>query len=163
MTVVERVIAVPPQRVFAVLADGWSYSDWVVGTAHIRDVDDHWPDPGACIHHQAGPWPLSLQDKTSVLVCEPPHHLVLLAELRPLGVMTVTFTLTPLGTGGTRVTMGEEMTGGLLRWARNRVNHLVLHYRNREALRRLADLAMRRYRDPMVTSAAASRNKMVNK
>src|SRR5207248_1475605 len=43
---VEQVVNATPDRVFEVLADGWTYSDWVVGTAHIRDVDPDWPAPG---------------------------------------------------------------------------------------------------------------------
>lgn len=145
MAVVEKVIAAPPQRVFDVLADGWTYSDWVVGTAHIRDVDDNWPSPGARIHHTAGPWPLSLRDHTTVVSCDPPHHLVLNAGLRPLGELTVTFTLSPLGAAGTRVTIAEDMAAGLLRWTHTKINDLLLHYRNREAMRRLADLATRKH------------------
>ena len=60
------------EDVFAVLADGWSYSDWVVGTAHIRAVDEGWPAPGSVLHHTAGPWPFSLRDRTVSQRCEPP-------------------------------------------------------------------------------------------
>jgi hypothetical protein len=35
-----KVIDTTPDRIFAVLADGWTYASWVVGAAHIRDVDD---------------------------------------------------------------------------------------------------------------------------
>ena len=41
MAIVSRTIRARPEQVFAVLADGWSYSDWVDGTAHIRSVDPH--------------------------------------------------------------------------------------------------------------------------
>src|SRR5690606_23262165 len=54
MADVELRVPAPPERVEAVLADGWTYSDWVVGTAHIRDVDSDWPAPGSRIHHKAG-------------------------------------------------------------------------------------------------------------
>ncbi|MEE3920737.1 hypothetical protein V2I01_28445 [Micromonospora sp. BRA006-A] len=67
------------------LADGWTYSDWVVGTAHVRDVDDTWPRVGSRLHHRAGPWPFSLQDKSTVLECRAPHRLVLRAGLWPAG------------------------------------------------------------------------------
>jgi len=147
VAVVEKVIAAPPQRVFDVLADGWSYSDWVVGTVHIRDVDGTWPRPGSNLHHKAGPWPLSLHDRSTVLACDEPHRLTLQAGLWPLGAATVTFTLTPVGTGGTRVTIAEDFAGGPLRWMRTKVNDLVLHGRNRETLRRLADIATRKTTD----------------
>jgi hypothetical protein len=32
---VSRIIRTAPGRIFAVLADGWSYASWVVGAAHI--------------------------------------------------------------------------------------------------------------------------------
>ena len=99
MAIVEKVIDAPPQQVFDVLADGWTYSDWVVGTAHVRDVDDAWPRVGSQLHHKAGPWPFSLQDASTVLVCEPPHRLVLRAGLWPAGEAIVVFTLHPVGDG----------------------------------------------------------------
>src|SRR5690606_34749879 len=70
MAVTERLVQAPIDDVYAVLANGWTYSDWVVGTAHIRAVDEHWPSPGAAIHHKAGPWPMSIQDKTVSLSSE---------------------------------------------------------------------------------------------
>ena len=143
MAIVERTIQAPPDRVFAVLADGWSYSDWVVGTVHIRDVDPEWPRPGAELHHKAGPWPLSLQDSSTVLSCEPDRELTVRAGLWPLGEATVGFRLEPDGAGATRVTMTEDFAAGPLHWIRNKINDLVLHRRNVESLRRLADIATR--------------------
>ncbi|KKJ96915.1 SRPBCC family protein [Micromonospora sp. HK10] len=143
MAIVEKVIDASPQQVFDVLADGWTYSDWVVGTAHVRDVDDSWPRVGSRLHHRAGPWPFSLQDASTVLVCDAPHRLVLKAGLWPAGEATVAFTLEPLDDGRTRVTIGEEFAAGPLRWVRNKLNDLVLHLRNRETLNRLSDIATR--------------------
>jgi uncharacterized protein YndB with AHSA1/START domain len=140
---VHRTVQAPPDRVFAVLADGWTYSDWVVGTAHIRDVDPNWPAVGARLHHKAGPWPLSLQDTSTVLSCVPNRELTLRAGLWPLGQAIVRFELAPVGTTATRVTMHEQFDAGPLAAARNKVNDLVLHGRNIESLRRLDDLAIR--------------------
>jgi hypothetical protein len=126
--------------VFAVLADGWTYSDWVVGTVHIRDVDPHWPQVGAELHHKAGPWPISLHDKSEVLLVEPGRRLRLRAGLWPLGEAVVDIRLDPEGEA-TRVTMHEQFENGPLVAARNKINDLVLHQRNVEALRRLADIA----------------------
>lgn len=139
----EKVIDAPPQQVFDVLADGWTYSDWVVGTAHVRDVDDSWPRVGSRLHHRAGPWPFSLQDASTVLACDAPHKLVLKAGLWPAGEATVVFTLEPVDGDRTRVTIGEEFAAGPLRWVRNKLNDLVLHLRNRETLNRLSDIATR--------------------
>ncbi len=143
MAVVERVIEAPPEKVFAVLADGWTYSDWVVGTVHIRDVDRHWPAVGAELHHKAGPWPLSLHDKSTVLSVTTDRELTVRAGLWPLGEAIINFNLAPAGGHATRVTMHEDFNAGPLRWARTKLNDLVLHRRNVESLRRLADIATR--------------------
>jgi uncharacterized protein YndB with AHSA1/START domain len=143
VAIVQYVVQAPPDRVFAVLADGWTYSDWVVGTAHIRDVSPNWPAVGAELHHKAGPWPLSLKDKSTVLSVVPDRELVLRAGLWPLGEAIVKIVLEPIGNGATRVTMQEDFNAGPLRRLRTKVNDLVLHRRNVESLRRLADLATR--------------------
>lgn len=147
MAIVEKVIEAPPEQVWAVLADGWTYSDWVVGTVHVRDVDDAWPRVGSQLHHKAGPWPLSLQDSSTVLACEPPRRLVIRAGLWPAGEAIVVFTLEEVGAGATRVRIGEDFAAGPLRWVRNKVNDLVLHQRNKETLTRLADIAKRQKAD----------------
>ncbi|WP_337589463.1 SRPBCC family protein [Micromonospora endolithica] len=137
------MIEAPPEQIWAVLADGWTYSDWVVGTAHVRNVDDAWPRVGSQLHHRAGPWPLSLQDSSTVLGCEPPHKLIVRAGLWPAGEAIVVFTLEQVGEGRTRVRLGEDFAAGPLRWVRNKVNDLVLHQRNKETLARLSDIARR--------------------
>jgi len=143
VAIVARTVQAPPDRVFAVLADGWSYSDWVVGTVHIRDVDAAWPAPGAELHHKAGPWPLSLHDSSTVLDCAPGERLRLKAGLWPLGAAEVDIRLAPLTDGTTRVVIEETFTDGPLSWVQNKLNDLVLHRRNVETLRRLADIAER--------------------
>ncbi|WP_127503088.1 SRPBCC family protein [Actinoplanes solisilvae] len=141
MAIVQRTVQAPPDRVFAVLADGWTYSDWVVGTTHIRDVDEAWPQVGAELHHKAGPWPLSLHDSSTVVLVEQDRRLRLRAGLWPLGEAVVDIRLEPEGIGATRVIMHEQFERGPLLAARNKLNDLVLHRRNIEALRRLADIA----------------------
>jgi uncharacterized protein YndB with AHSA1/START domain len=140
---VQRTVQAPPERVFAVLADGWTYSDWVVGTVHIRDVDAAWPEVGSHLHHKAGPWPLSLHDKSTVLAMEPGRRLRLNAGLWPLGEAVVDIHLEPAGVDATKVTMHEDFEKGPLLAVRNKINDLVLHRRNIESLRRLADIAER--------------------
>jgi uncharacterized protein YndB with AHSA1/START domain len=144
VAIVQRTVQAPPDRVFAVLADGWTYSDWVVGTVHIRDVDPAWPQPGAQLHHKAGPWPLSLHDSSKVLLVEPGRRLKLTAGLWPLGEAVVDIKLEPAdGGGATKVTIEEDFERGPLLLLRNKLNDLVLHRRNIESLRRLADIAER--------------------
>src|SRR5579875_1240477 len=81
---VTRDIAAPRRRVWDVLADGWTYSQWVVGNSRIRAVDENWPAPGSTIHHTIGVWPLAINDETVVERCTPLEELVLLAKLTPL-------------------------------------------------------------------------------
>jgi uncharacterized protein YndB with AHSA1/START domain len=139
---VERTVPAPPHRVFAVLADGWTYSDWVVGTAHIRAVDPDFPAVGSRVHHKAGPWPLSLHDKSTVVSMTPDRELTLKAGLWPLGQAHVQIKLEPVGADATKVSIHEEFDQGPLLLVRNKINDLVLHQRNVEALRRLDDLAV---------------------
>lgn len=143
MATVTRMIHATPDQVFAVLSDGWTYSDWVVGTAHIRDVDPSWPRVGSTLHHKIGPWPLSIKDTSTVTAMSPDRGLTLTAALWPLGEATVDIVLEPVD-GGTRVTMHEDFHAGPLYWAKNKLNDLALHGRNTEALSRLGDLAERR-------------------
>jgi len=140
---VKRTVQASPEQIFAVLADGWTYSDWVVGTVHIRDVDEHWPQEGAQLHHKAGPWPLSLHDKSTVLAVVPDRSLKLRAGLWPLGSAVVELILDPQAGGGTRITMKEDFEAGPLLFVRNKLNDLVLHRRNIESLRRLTDIVLR--------------------
>ncbi|HEX5201661.1 SRPBCC family protein [Paractinoplanes rhizophilus] len=144
MATVTRTISATPDRVFAVLSDGWAYSDWVVGTAHIRDVDPSWPAVGASLHHKAGPWPLSLKDKSTVTAVETDRRLTLRAGLWPFGEATVDIVLEPAGPGATKVTIREDFHAGPLHWVKNKINDLVLHGRNTETLSRLGDLAERK-------------------
>src|SRR3954453_5301120 len=141
MATVTRTMQAPADQVYAILADGWTYSDWVVGTAHIRDVDAAWPAVGSKLHHKIGPWPLSLPDASTVVAAAPGRSLTLRAGLWPLGEATVRIELVPVDDETTRVTMHEDFHAGPLHWAKNKINDLVLHGRNVEALRRLAELA----------------------
>ncbi len=54
MATVSRVVAASPDQVWAVLADGWAYSNWVTGTSHMRAVAADWPAVGSKIHHRLG-------------------------------------------------------------------------------------------------------------
>lgn len=94
MATVDCYIAATPSQVFAVLSDGWYYSDWVVGTSHVRAVDEHWSTVGSRIHHAAGVWPLAMHDETVVDQVDPERLLVLTARGRPLGQARVVITLT---------------------------------------------------------------------
>ncbi len=145
MPEVNRIIDVPPDVVFAVLADGWQYANWVVGSSHIRDVDEDWPAVGSRIHHSVGPWPLHIQDVTVVKAVEPGTFLSLEARGWPLGAADVGLTLLPHGEGRTEVRMTEKVTGGPGKVLPEAVQALVAKPRNTEALARLADLVTGKY------------------
>jgi Activator of Hsp90 ATPase homolog 1-like protein len=132
--------------VFAILANGWTSSDWVIGSAHVRAVDEDWPRPGAQVHYQVGSWPFTFEGRIQSVACERPNRLVLAPQVGPLGKATVTITLEEAAPGLTRVRMREAFDAGLLRWIHTRLNDVVIHYRNRESLQRLGDLARQRSR-----------------
>lgn len=140
MATVSRMVQTGPARVFDVLADGWSYTGWVVGTSHMRAVSAAWPGVGARLHHSVGMWPLLLQDESEVEVSDPPRRLVLVAKGRPLGQARVDIRLTAEGSG-TRVTMDETVISGPGRFLPDRLVEPLIKARNREALGRLAALA----------------------
>ena len=144
MSQVAMEIPASVDRVWAVLADGWTYAAWVVGASHIRDVDAEWPAPGSRLHHKAGPWPVSIRDRSESLDWDPGRMLLLKVHLWPFGAGQVKFTLDPLDDRATRVTMQEQFVAGPMVAVRNKVGDVVLHFRNTEALQRLADLAERR-------------------
>ncbi|WET76926.1 SRPBCC family protein [Amycolatopsis sp. QT-25] len=145
MSEVSRVVDVPPDAVFAVLADGWSYAGWVVGSSHIRDVDEDWPALGSRIHHSVGPWPFHIQDVTIVKAVEPGVSLSLEARGWPLGAAAIGLTLLPHGEGKTEVRMRESVLRGPAKVLPESVQALVAKPRNTEALARLADLATGKY------------------
>jgi Polyketide cyclase / dehydrase and lipid transport len=141
-----RIIGASADEIFQVLADGWSYSSWVVGAAHTRDVDPEWPAVGSRLHHRVGPWPVSIDDRTRVVAMEPGRLLELDARAWPVGAARVRVTLEPLDADRTRVRMAEYLTSPRARHLPRALQDLVLVPRNRECLARLDDLAVHRIR-----------------
>ncbi|HET6877911.1 MAG TPA: SRPBCC family protein [Jatrophihabitans sp.] len=133
-----------PHRVFEVLADGWSYSNWVVGTSHMMAVEPEWPQARSRLFHATGVWPLTLRDETVVDEVEPDRLLALTARGWPLGEATIRLELEDDGDGGCIVTMQEVPTAGSARLMHNKLVDGMLRVRNVESLRRLAGLAERR-------------------
>ena len=97
MATVSRTVNTSPAAVFAVLADGWLYSNWVVGTSHMRAVEANWPAAGSRLHHAAGVWPAVARDESVVEELEPNHRLVLTAKVRPFGEARVVIELEASG------------------------------------------------------------------
>ena len=104
--VVTRNTTASRQQVWDVLADGWTYSQWVVGNSRMRAVDPSWPSPGSTIHHSIGVWPALLNDETVAVACEPLQELVLLAKGRPFGAARITLRLNAVAEG-CRIEMSE--------------------------------------------------------
>jgi uncharacterized protein YndB with AHSA1/START domain len=138
---VTRDIAATRQRVWDVLADGWSYSGWVVGNSRIRAVSSNWPAPGSRILHSIGTWPAVIDDETVVESAVTGHELVLLAKVRPAAEARVTLRLSDIDGGGCRVEMSEVAISRPLRWIPNSIQLLGVAPRNRECTWRLAMIA----------------------
>ena len=137
---VQRRFNCSPERVFAVLDDGWLYPLWVVGASRIRDVDEGWPAPGTKLHHSFGVWPLVIDDTTEVLEIESGRRLVFEARGWPVGKARVEITV-EADDGGSLVSIEEDVSDGPARLVPEPVRLAGIDLRNHEALRRLALLA----------------------
>jgi uncharacterized protein YndB with AHSA1/START domain len=140
---VRKHIEASPAAVYELLADGWNYSQWVVGTSHVRAVDASWPEPGSRLHHAAGVWPLVVRDRTEMRELEPTRRMLMTAKGWPFGEAEVEIVLLPQGSG-TDLTISEQGTGGAGRLLRNPIGDALICRRNVESAARLAALAERR-------------------
>ncbi len=140
---VKRTTTASRDRVWEVIADGWTYSQWVVGNSRMRAVDRSWPAPGSKIHHTIGIWPVVINDETVVESCTPEEEIVLHARGRPFGGARITLRLHDIE-GGCRIEMAEVPIGGPLNLVPRRVALAAAFPRNRECTFRLAALAERR-------------------
>jgi hypothetical protein len=142
VSVVVRAVAAPPQAVLGVLADGWSYAAWVVGTSRIRAVEGDWPAPGARIEHSVGVWPAVIDDETVVVAWDPDRSIELQARGWPAGEARILIEVRPHGSGSV-VRISEDATHGPGRLVPRPLRTLLIDARNRETLRRLEALAAR--------------------
>lgn len=143
-TEVRRHIDAAPERVWAVLSDGWLYPGWVVGASRMRAVDVGWPAEGTRLHHSFGVWPALIDDHTDSLSATPSRRLELRAHGWPAGAAEVMIDLEAEGTG-TLVTMREDAVAGPGRLVPPPARHMFTRVRNHETLRRLAYLAEQRH------------------
>lgn len=141
-----RTVSATPEQVWEVLSDGWLFPVWVVGATSMRDVDPHWPEVGARLHHALGAWPLIIADSTSVVRSEPHRLLELEARSGLAGSARVRMELhaTP---EGTEVVMQEDAAHGPMRFVPRSLRWALIVPRNRECLLRLARLVEGRARD----------------
>jgi hypothetical protein len=129
------------RQVWDVIADGWTYSQWVVGNSRMRAVDPNWPDVGSTIRHSIGVWPLVINDETVVEESVPQEKLVLHAKGQ-LGGARVVLRLSDIP-DGCRVTMEEYPVSGVGALVPRKAGDLAAWPRNRETLWRLAAIAER--------------------
>ena len=147
MVTVTRRMRCPADAVLALLADGWSYATWVVGTSRIRGVDTAWPTPGTRIAHSAGIWPLVVNDVTVALDWDRPGgRLELQARGWPAGEARVLLRVRRDGDGCV-VRLDEDAVRGPGTLVPRPLRSAMLLPRNRETLQRLAMLAERRAAD----------------
>jgi uncharacterized protein YndB with AHSA1/START domain len=138
-----RFMPVPPEAVWDALADPRGYSDWVVGSKHVRDADPGWPAIGSKFHHTVGLGPLAIDDHTESVEADPPRRLKLRAKARPFGTASVTLEMTPKD-GGTVVRITENPDGLFTPLAFVPPLQVLTLLRNAESLKRLEELARRR-------------------
>ena len=139
MATVDRRVDASRERVWEVLSDGWTYSNWVVGTSHMRAVESDWPSVGSRLYHASGAWPFVTRDETEVEESLPASRLVVVARGRPFGEARVRLELAD-DKGGCRITMHEAPIAGPGKWLHNPATEALLVRRNVEALDRLAAL-----------------------
>ncbi len=144
MAVTRRRIPHPPAAVFALLADGSRYAEWVVGAKRIRSVDPGWPALGTQFHHTVGVGPLSTDDCTEVLEFAEGGPVVLKARGWPSGAAQVTITAEESPDGGSEVMIDEVPIEGPAKSLQNPVLDRLLHLRNIESLRRMERALERR-------------------
>ena len=135
----ERHVAATPAQVWAVLADGGRYGEWVLGTQHIRSVDPEWPARDSSIHFVFGIGPLAYADRTTVVACVPHRVLELEVHAGLIGSIRVGVRLTPQRTG-TRVMLEEHPASGLLARVHTRFGDVGFAVRAHLLLRELARL-----------------------
>ncbi|WP_413760328.1 SRPBCC family protein [Streptomyces sp. MMBL 11-3] len=139
MAVRHRLIKRSPQEVWAVLADGTRYADWVVGTASSYPVRGRWPEVGSAIGYEVrvGFW--SLTNQTVVRACEEGRELELEAIAGPLGTARVAVELRPWGEH-TLVVIDEHPLQGVGGSLHNTGLDAFIQVRHRAMLKRLAEV-----------------------
>ena len=133
-----------PEQVWSVLADGWSYADWVVGTQEIHAVDPEWPGEGAEIHYSVGLGPLRPEDTTTVRIHQPHHQLQLEARAGRMGSARISIEVLPWAEHTVVVIDEHPLTGPGERW-HNIALEGLLRLRNKRMLRNLCAVVTARY------------------
>ncbi|MFI0151356.1 SRPBCC family protein [Streptomyces lydicus] len=139
MAVRHQLIKRAPEAVWAILADGSRYAEWVVGTASSRPEDGPWPEVGSTLAYtvRLGPW--TLNGRTIVRRCDPPRELELEVDSGSLGTARIAIDVRPWGEDSIVIVDEHPLTGpgGVLH---NAALDAFLQLRHRSMLSRLAKL-----------------------
>ncbi|MFI9047234.1 SRPBCC family protein [Streptomyces sp. NPDC053427] len=137
MAVRHQLIERAPEAVWAVLADGARYGDWVVGTEESRPDQGMWPEVGSTIAYtvRVGPW--TLQGHTTVRRCVPPRELELEVDSGSLGTARIAINVRSWGENSL-VIVDEHPLTGLAGVLHNAALDAFLQLRHRSMLSRLA-------------------------
>ncbi|GAB7029280.1 SRPBCC family protein [Streptomyces sp. NPDC021749] len=140
MALRHQLIKAGPEAVWAVLADGSRYQDWVVGTVHSHPKDDRWPRLGAALEYtfRVGPW--ELDGQTIVRCSEPPRRLELEIDSGRLGTARIALELRPWGEHTVVIADEHPLTGPSGRLHNAGVD-MLLQLRHRRMLGNLARVA----------------------
>ncbi|MEU6439923.1 SRPBCC family protein [Streptomyces sp. NPDC047046] len=137
MAVRHKLIERPRHEVWAVLADGERYGDWVVGTHRSWAQEGSWPEEGASIGYMVRLCGRTLSGHTRVRRCEPPAILELEVDSGRLGTARIALDLREWG-GDTLVLLDEHPLRGPAGLLHNPVADALGQVRNRLMLSRLA-------------------------
>ncbi len=143
MAVRQVLVNASPDDVWAVLSDGWSYAEWVVGTTEVRDVDETWPAVGSKLHYTIGRAPLRIENHSTVRVLEPGRRIELEAHAPPVGSARVAVQLIPWGEE-TLVIFDEHPLRGAGARLHSALLEVGVHLRTRRMLTNLARVVERR-------------------
>lgn len=134
-----RLIRTSPSNVWAVLADGTRYAEWVVGTAESHPVHGDWPRLGSAIRYEIRCGPFALHNQTVVRFCDEGREIGLEAQAGPLGSARIAIEIHPWGEDSL-VFIDEHPLGGIGGKLHNMALEAALQIRHRAMLKHLADI-----------------------
>ncbi|WP_367038621.1 SRPBCC family protein [Streptomyces sp. Je 1-332] len=139
MAVRHRLIKRSVADVWAVLADGSRYGDWVVGTSDSEPREGVWPEVGSSITYTVRVGWRTLSGRTTVRRCEEPGILELEADSGWLGAARIALDVRPWGEYALVIVDEHPLTGpgGMLH---NAAVDALIQLRHRAMLARLADV-----------------------
>lgn len=136
------IVRAHPKDVWEVLADPYSYDQWVMGTKQIVCADREWPAVGSAFIYEAGLGPLRFRGRTAVREVEEPSRLEMEADAKLLAAR-VAISIKRWG-DESRVVLEEHWIRGSYLLLENPVVDLALNIRNRVMVKYLAREVQRR-------------------